>query len=111
MKVVILCGQDPLPFMLASSPLPEVSEYDIAGALRSGSIDVARGEVPKAVYLIRRKSAALRCNISAARLGAVAPKLRWTKATGSGSPSANGVSLPRRSRLPSTALDSTTERR
>jgi UbiD family decarboxylase len=30
MKVVILCGQDPLLFMLASSPLPEVSEYDIA---------------------------------------------------------------------------------
>jgi UbiD family decarboxylase len=31
MKVVILCGQDPLLFMLSSSPLPEVSEYDIAG--------------------------------------------------------------------------------
>jgi len=30
MKVVILCGQDPLLFMLASSPLPEVSEYEIA---------------------------------------------------------------------------------
>src|SRR5271156_4186916 len=27
MKVVILCGQDPLLFMLSSSPLPEVSEY------------------------------------------------------------------------------------
>ena len=29
MKVVILCGQDPLLFMLASSPLPEISELDI----------------------------------------------------------------------------------
>src|SRR6202023_2468063 len=33
MKVVILCGQDPLLFMLSSSPLPEVSELDIAGGL------------------------------------------------------------------------------
>ena len=33
MKVVILCGQDPLLFMLSSSPLPEVSEMDIAGGL------------------------------------------------------------------------------
>jgi UbiD family decarboxylase len=43
MKVVILCGQDPLLFMLASSPLPEVSEYDIAGGLRGEPIDVVRG--------------------------------------------------------------------
>jgi 4-hydroxy-3-polyprenylbenzoate decarboxylase len=34
MKVVILCGQDPLLFMLSSSPLPEVGEMDIAGGLR-----------------------------------------------------------------------------
>jgi UbiD family decarboxylase len=43
MKVVILCGQDPLLFMLASSPLPEVSEYDIAGGLRGEPIDVVPG--------------------------------------------------------------------
>jgi UbiD family decarboxylase len=43
MKVVILCGQDPLLFMLSSSPLPEVSEYDIAGGLRGEPIDVVRG--------------------------------------------------------------------
>ena len=40
MKVVILCGQDPLLFMLSSSPLPEVSELDIAGGLRGEPIDV-----------------------------------------------------------------------
>ena len=43
MKVVILCGQDPLLFMLSSSPLPEVSEMDIAGGLRGEPIDVVRG--------------------------------------------------------------------
>ena len=43
MKVVILCGQDPLLFMLASSPLPEISELDIAGGLRGEPIDVIRG--------------------------------------------------------------------
>jgi 4-hydroxy-3-polyprenylbenzoate decarboxylase len=43
MKVVILCGQDPLLFMLSSSPLPEVSELDIAGGLRGEPIDVVRG--------------------------------------------------------------------
>ena len=43
MKVVILCGQDPLLFMLSSSPLPEVSEYDIAGGLRGEPVDVVRG--------------------------------------------------------------------
>ncbi|HEY3792930.1 MAG TPA: UbiD family decarboxylase, partial [Bradyrhizobium sp.] len=43
MKVVILCGQDPLLFMLSSSPLPEVSELDIAGGLRDEPIDVVRG--------------------------------------------------------------------
>src|SRR5919108_101548 len=37
MKLVILCGQDPLLFMLASSPLPEVSELDIAGVLRAAA--------------------------------------------------------------------------
>src|SRR5580658_1518877 len=43
MKVVILCGQDPLLFMLASSPLPEIGEMDIAGGLRGEPIDVVRG--------------------------------------------------------------------
>ena len=38
MKVVILCGQDPLSFMLSSSPLPEVSEYDIAGGLQGETV-------------------------------------------------------------------------
>ena len=43
MKVVIFCGQDPLLFLLSSSPLPEVSELDIAGGLRGEPIDVVRG--------------------------------------------------------------------
>src|SRR5262252_5661258 len=43
MKVVILCGQDPLLFMLSSSPLPEVGEMDIAGGLRGEPVDVVRG--------------------------------------------------------------------
>jgi 4-hydroxy-3-polyprenylbenzoate decarboxylase len=44
MKVVILVGQDPLLFMLASSPLPEgVSELDFAGGLRGEPVDVIRG--------------------------------------------------------------------
>ena len=43
MKVAIVCGQDPLLFMLASSPLPEISELDIAGGLRGEPIDVIKG--------------------------------------------------------------------
>src|SRR5205823_4394489 len=43
MKVVILCGQDPLLFMLAGIPMPEISELDIAGGLRGEPIDVVRG--------------------------------------------------------------------
>src|SRR5262245_23416564 len=43
MKVVILCGQDPLLFMLSSSPLPEIGEMDIAGGLRGEPIDVVCG--------------------------------------------------------------------
>lgn len=44
MKVVVLCGQDPLLFMLASSPLPDgIGEMDIAGGLRGEPIDVVRG--------------------------------------------------------------------
>jgi len=44
MKVVVLCGQDPLLFMLSASPLPDgVSELDVAGGLRGEPIDVIRG--------------------------------------------------------------------
>src|SRR3984893_17475102 len=43
MKIAIVCGRDPLLFMLSSSPLPAVSEYDIAGGLRAEPIDVIRG--------------------------------------------------------------------
>src|SRR5205807_2523610 len=43
MKVVILCGQDPLLFMLAGMPVPEISELDIAGGIRGEPIDVIRG--------------------------------------------------------------------
>src|ERR1700733_12953988 len=43
MKVVILCGQDPLLFLLSGAPMPDVSEYDLAGGLRGEPIDVIRG--------------------------------------------------------------------
>src|SRR5256714_15556394 len=43
MKVVILCGQDPLLFMLAGIPVPEISELDIAGGIRGEPIDVILG--------------------------------------------------------------------
>jgi 4-hydroxy-3-polyprenylbenzoate decarboxylase len=43
MKVVILCGQDPLLFLLSSSPLPAISELDIAGGLRGEALEVVRG--------------------------------------------------------------------
>jgi 4-hydroxy-3-polyprenylbenzoate decarboxylase len=44
MKVVVLCGQDPLLFMLSSSPLPErMSELEVAGGLRGAPVDVVRG--------------------------------------------------------------------
>src|SRR5205814_7469273 len=44
MKVVIVCGQDPLLYLLSSSPLPRgVSEYDFAGGIRGEPIDVIRG--------------------------------------------------------------------
>ena len=66
MKVVILCGQDPLLFMLSSSPLPEIGEMDIAGGLRGEPIDVVRGpytgfpipadcEIPCAVAIPMRR--------------------------------------------------------
>lgn len=43
MKVVILCGQDPLLFLLSGAPMPDISEYDLAGGLRGEPIDVIRG--------------------------------------------------------------------
>ena len=44
MKVVVLCGQDPLLFMLSSSPLPErMSEIEVAGGIRGAPIEVVRG--------------------------------------------------------------------
>src|SRR2546428_13477522 len=43
MKVVILCGQDPIWCMLPWSPLPEIGEMDIAGGLRGEPLDVVRG--------------------------------------------------------------------
>src|SRR4051794_6169655 len=44
MKVVIVCGQDPLLYLLSSSPLPRgVSEYDFAGGIRGEPIEVIRG--------------------------------------------------------------------
>lgn len=44
MKVVVLCGQDPLLFLLSASPLPDgVGEMDVAGGLRGAPIDVVRG--------------------------------------------------------------------
>ncbi len=44
MKVVVLCGQDPLLFMLSSSPLPErMSELEVAGGIRGAPVEVVRG--------------------------------------------------------------------
>ncbi|MGH7772112.1 MAG: UbiD family decarboxylase [Candidatus Binatia bacterium] len=44
MKVVIVCGQDPLLYLLSASPLPEgVSEFEFAGGIRGKPIDVVRG--------------------------------------------------------------------
>jgi UbiD family decarboxylase len=44
MKVVILCGQDPLLFMLSASPLPDgISEIDFMGGLRGEPVECVRG--------------------------------------------------------------------
>ena len=44
MKAVVLVGQDPLLYLLASSPLPEgVCELDFAGGLRGEPLEVVRG--------------------------------------------------------------------
>ncbi|MGH7887812.1 MAG: UbiD family decarboxylase domain-containing protein, partial [Candidatus Binatia bacterium] len=41
MKVAVVCGQDPLLYMLSSSPLPRgVSEYEFAGGIRGEPIEV-----------------------------------------------------------------------
>ena len=43
-KVVVVCGQDPLLYMLSASPLPKgVSEYDFAGGIRGEPIEVVQG--------------------------------------------------------------------
>lgn len=44
MKVVIVVGQDPLLYLLAASPLPKgISEYEFAGGIRGGPVEVIRG--------------------------------------------------------------------
>jgi len=44
MKVAVVCGQDPLLYMLSASPLPRgVSEYDFAGGLRGEPVEVVKG--------------------------------------------------------------------
>lgn len=44
MKVVVVCGQDPLLYMLSASPLPEgISELEFAGAVRGEPIEVVKG--------------------------------------------------------------------
>jgi 4-hydroxy-3-polyprenylbenzoate decarboxylase len=43
-KVAVVCGQDPLLYMLSASPLPSgVSEYDFAGGLRGEPVEVVKG--------------------------------------------------------------------
>jgi UbiD family decarboxylase len=43
-KVAVVCGQDPLLYMLSASPLPSgISEYDFAGGLRGEPIEVVKG--------------------------------------------------------------------
>ena len=43
-KFAIVCGQDPLLYMLSASPLPSgVSEYDFAGGIRGEPIEVVKG--------------------------------------------------------------------
>ncbi|MFQ5683949.1 MAG: UbiD family decarboxylase [Candidatus Binatia bacterium] len=44
MKVVVLVGQDPLLYLLSSSPLPEgISELEFAGAIKGKPMEVVRG--------------------------------------------------------------------
>jgi 4-hydroxy-3-polyprenylbenzoate decarboxylase len=43
-KFAIVCGQDPLLYLLSSSPLPRgVSEYDFAGGIRGEPVEVVKG--------------------------------------------------------------------
>ena len=43
-KFAIVCGQDPLLYLLSASPLPSgVSEYDFAGGIRGEPVDVVKG--------------------------------------------------------------------
>src|SRR5260370_36299120 len=43
MEGLSLCGRDALLFRLGASPLPEVSEVDLAGVFRDEPVDVVRG--------------------------------------------------------------------
>ncbi len=44
MKVVVLVGQDPLLYLLSSSPLPDgLCEFDFAGGIRGEPLEVVRG--------------------------------------------------------------------
>lgn len=44
MKVVVVCGQDPLLYMLSASPLPEgTSELEFAGGIRGEPVEVVKG--------------------------------------------------------------------
>jgi 4-hydroxy-3-polyprenylbenzoate decarboxylase len=46
MPVAIVVGGDPLTFIMGGSDIPEnVSEYDVAGALRGKPMDIVRGRV------------------------------------------------------------------
>ena len=43
-KFAIVCGQDPVLYLLSASPLPSgVSEYDFAGGIRGEPVDVVKG--------------------------------------------------------------------
>ena len=43
-KFAIVCGQDPLLYLLSASPLPSgVSEYDFAGGIRGEPVEVVKG--------------------------------------------------------------------
>ncbi|MBI2358371.1 MAG: UbiD family decarboxylase [Deltaproteobacteria bacterium] len=44
MKVAVVCGQDPLLYMLSASPLPEgISELEFAGGIRGEPMEVVKG--------------------------------------------------------------------
>jgi hypothetical protein len=69
MKVVILCGQDPLLFMLSSSPLPEVGEMDIAGGCAVNRSTWCAGPTPASRFrpTARSQSKAKPCRVRSSR--------------------------------------------